>query len=79
MHQLLREMGREIIRQESRKQPGKRSRLWYHEDVFNVLRDKTVRIMLLISISMPFYIFVTYLFLIRELKQLNALASTWMI
>lgn len=41
MHQLLREMGREIIRQQSRKQPGKRSRLWYHEDVFNVLRDKT--------------------------------------
>ncbi|XP_058188511.1 disease resistance protein RPV1-like [Rhododendron vialii] len=41
MHQLLREMGREIIRQESRKQPGKRSRLWYHEDVFNVLRDKS--------------------------------------
>lgn len=57
MHQLLREMGREIIRQQSRKQPGKRSRLWYHEDVFNVLRDKTVRIMLLVTISTPFHIF----------------------
>ncbi|XP_059451016.1 disease resistance protein RPV1-like [Corylus avellana] len=31
MHDLLQEMGREIVRQES-KEPGKRSRLWFHED-----------------------------------------------
>ena len=43
MHQLLRDMGREIVRQESLKVPGKRSRLWYHEDSFNVLKEKTVR------------------------------------
>ncbi|GFY89262.1 disease resistance protein (TIR-NBS-LRR class) family [Actinidia rufa] len=41
MHQLLRDMGREIIRQESPKEPGKRTRLWHHSDVFNVLREKT--------------------------------------
>ncbi|KAK2969827.1 hypothetical protein RJ640_000644 [Escallonia rubra] len=39
MHHLIQEMGRYIVIQESTK-PGKRSRLW-HEEAFNVLRDKT--------------------------------------
>ncbi|KAH9725277.1 Disease resistance-like protein DSC1 [Citrus sinensis] len=38
MHDLLQEMGREIVRQECVKEPGKRSRLWYHEDVCHVLK-----------------------------------------
>ncbi|KAH9783002.1 Disease resistance-like protein DSC1 [Citrus sinensis] len=38
MHDLLQEMGREIVRQESVKEPGKRSRLWDHEDVYHVLK-----------------------------------------
>ncbi|XP_024182658.1 disease resistance protein RPP2B-like [Rosa chinensis] len=38
MHDLLQEMGREIVRQESPKEPGKRSRLWSHEDIHNVLK-----------------------------------------
>jgi len=33
MHDLLQDMGREIVRQESPKEPGKRSRLWFHKDV----------------------------------------------
>ncbi|GJY05156.1 TMV resistance protein N-like protein [Tanacetum coccineum] len=33
------EMGHEIVRQQSRKDPGKRSRLWRHEDSFIVLKD----------------------------------------
>ncbi|KAM7478306.1 hypothetical protein LguiA_026519 [Lonicera macranthoides] len=37
MHQLLQEMGREIVRQESPEEPGKRSRLWCREDSFYVL------------------------------------------
>ncbi|XP_059450982.1 disease resistance protein RPV1-like [Corylus avellana] len=41
MHDLLQEMGREIVRQESPKEPGKRSRLWFHEDVRNVLEGNT--------------------------------------
>ncbi|KAL7235606.1 hypothetical protein ACSBR1_018992 [Camellia fascicularis] len=41
MHQVLRDMGREIVRRESQKEPGKRSRVWCHKDAFNVLRDKT--------------------------------------
>ncbi|KAH9726827.1 Disease resistance-like protein DSC1 [Citrus sinensis] len=38
MHDLLQEMGREVVRQECIKEPGKRSRLWYHEDVYHVLK-----------------------------------------
>ncbi|XP_058179419.1 disease resistance protein RUN1-like [Rhododendron vialii] len=41
MHDLLRDMGREIVRQESVKEPGRRSRLWYKEDALEVLRDGT--------------------------------------
>ncbi|XP_059429094.1 disease resistance protein RPV1-like [Corylus avellana] len=37
MHDLLQDMGKEIVRQESPKRPGKRSRLWFHEDVRDVL------------------------------------------
>ncbi|KAA8527897.1 hypothetical protein F0562_035234 [Nyssa sinensis] len=40
MHDLLRDMGREIIREESTKEPGKRSRLWFHEDVCDVLENQ---------------------------------------
>jgi hypothetical protein len=36
-------MGREIINEESPNLPRERSRLWFHEDVFNVLRNHTVR------------------------------------
>jgi hypothetical protein len=41
MHDLLQEVGREIVRQESR-HPGERSRLWFHEDVRYVLEGNTV-------------------------------------
>ncbi|KAH1257345.1 TMV resistance protein N [Glycine max] len=41
MHNLLREMGREIIREGSRKKLGKRSRLWFDEDVVEILTEKT--------------------------------------
>nr|XP_028956654.1 disease resistance-like protein DSC1 [Malus domestica] len=37
MHDLLEEMGWEIVRQESIKEPGRRSRLWSYEDVHPVL------------------------------------------
>ncbi|XP_065619192.1 disease resistance protein RUN1 isoform X2 [Quercus suber] len=41
MHDLLRDMGRDIVRQESRDEPGKRSRLWHYEDIDNVLKNDT--------------------------------------
>ncbi|XP_044504317.1 disease resistance protein RPV1-like isoform X1 [Mangifera indica] len=37
IHDLLEEMGREIVQQESIEDPGKRSRLFHHEDVYHVL------------------------------------------
>ncbi|KAL2659004.1 hypothetical protein AAZX31_03G069700 [Glycine max] len=41
MHDLLRDMGREIIRAKSPKEPEERSRLWFHEDVLDVLSKET--------------------------------------
>ncbi|KAJ9185259.1 hypothetical protein P3X46_004913 [Hevea brasiliensis] len=41
MHDLLREMGQEIVRRESPKEPGKRSRIWLYEDVYHILMNDT--------------------------------------
>ncbi|KAH9725896.1 ADP-ribosyl cyclase/cyclic ADP-ribose hydrolase [Citrus sinensis] len=41
MHDLLRDMGREIVRNESIDYPGKRSRLWHHNDIYEVLKKNT--------------------------------------
>ena len=43
MHDLIQEMGWEIVRQESTNEPGKRSRLWFHEDALRVLTGNTVQ------------------------------------
>ncbi|KAL7618268.1 hypothetical protein Lser_V15G03389 [Lactuca serriola] len=40
MHQLLQQMGRWEVHQESPDKPWKRSRLWCHEDSFKVLKQK---------------------------------------
>ncbi|KAI5422986.1 hypothetical protein KIW84_046125 [Lathyrus oleraceus] len=42
MHDLIRDMGREIVRGISAREPGKRSRLWFHEDVHDVLAKNTL-------------------------------------
>ena len=44
MHDLLIEMGKEIIRQTSPKDPGKRNRLWEQQDICHVLEKNMVRI-----------------------------------
>ncbi|PHT60945.1 hypothetical protein T459_35205 [Capsicum annuum] len=41
MHQSVRDMGRDIVRQESTRDPGKRTRLWHYKDCITVLDDKT--------------------------------------
>ncbi|CAJ2676029.1 unnamed protein product [Trifolium pratense] len=38
MHDLIQEMGHEIIRQQCVTDPGKRSRLWKHEEIYQVLK-----------------------------------------
>lgn len=49
-HDMIRDMGREIVRQESPEKPGQCSRVWNHNDSFSVLSEKTVRNMFLPSI-----------------------------
>ncbi|CAL5402660.1 unnamed protein product [Camellia sinensis] len=41
MHDLIQELGWNIVRQESPKEPGQRSRLWLHEDSTRVLMENT--------------------------------------
>ncbi|EXC24973.1 TMV resistance protein N [Morus notabilis] len=41
MHDLVQDMGKEIVRQESPNEPGRRSRLWFAEDVCSVLKNNT--------------------------------------
>ncbi|KAL6316156.1 hypothetical protein AAG906_015986 [Vitis piasezkii] len=43
MHDLLQQMGQEIVRQECLKEPGERSRLWDSNDVDSMLTRNTVR------------------------------------
>ncbi|CAL0322327.1 unnamed protein product [Lupinus luteus] len=41
VHDLIQDMGREIVRQESTLDPGKRSRLWFDADIVHVLEENT--------------------------------------
>ncbi|KAL4594571.1 hypothetical protein ACB092_12G028400 [Castanea dentata] len=41
MHDLLQDMGKDIVRQECREDPGKRSRLWLNKDIDDVLTKNT--------------------------------------
>eukprot|EP00258_Populus_trichocarpa_P031685 XP_024447704.1 TMV resistance protein N isoform X4 [Populus trichocarpa] len=40
MHDLLRDMGREVVRESSPKEPGKRTRIWNQGDAWNVLEQQ---------------------------------------
>ena len=42
MHDLLQELGQQIVHSESPEQPGSCSRLWLKDDVFHVLKNITV-------------------------------------
>ncbi|KAJ7975425.1 Disease resistance-like protein [Quillaja saponaria] len=41
MHNIIEELGREIVRQESATDPSNRSRLWFHEDALQVLKENS--------------------------------------
>ncbi|KAI9108246.1 hypothetical protein K1719_020729 [Acacia pycnantha] len=41
MHDLIQNMGREIVRQESPYEAGKRSRLWFHQDIIDIFEENT--------------------------------------
>ncbi|XP_028763074.1 TMV resistance protein N-like, partial [Neltuma alba] len=54
MHDLLRDMGREIIREQSPEEPEKRTRLWFNDDVLNVLGNNIGTIAIKgLSLNMP--------------------------
>ena len=38
MHDLIKEMGREIVRQQFLEEPGKHNRLQFYEDIYDVLK-----------------------------------------
>jgi len=42
LHGLMGDMGKEVVRQESPKEPGGRSRLWCEDDIVHVLTENTV-------------------------------------
>jgi len=44
LHDLIEDMGKEIVRQESIREPGERSRLWCHDDIVHVLKGKHSKI-----------------------------------
>lgn len=44
MHEIIQEFGKEVVRQECPQEPGKRSRLWDHDDVRKVLDGNLVSI-----------------------------------
>ncbi|KAK4573379.1 hypothetical protein RGQ29_031371 [Quercus rubra] len=63
MHDLLQDMGQEIIRRESPKEPGGRSRLWIYDDVIHVLKNNTgTEVVEGIMLNMP----------IQEVEHLSA-------
>lgn len=43
MHDLIRDMARELVREESPDNPGDRTRLWSYQDVINTLKNNSVR------------------------------------
>ncbi|KAM0993922.1 hypothetical protein EV2_009838 [Malus domestica] len=54
MHGLLQEMGWQIVSRESATDPGKRSRLWSHEDIHNVLtKNKGTNVVQGIVMELP--------------------------
>ena len=81
MHDLLQQMGREIVHREAPQEPGLRSRLWHHKDIFYVLKNNIVSGFVYIHKLREVYIFVQFstfsilisLFLVtREQKMLRA-------
>ena len=56
MHDLVRDMGRNIVYQESPDEPGKRSRLWHYKDIDRVLKNNTVRILFTLAHTVSSYL-----------------------
>ncbi|KAK7314808.1 hypothetical protein VNO77_33336 [Canavalia gladiata] len=56
LHDLIEDMGKEIVRQESPMEPGKRSRLWFPKDIVHVLEENTgTSDIEIIHLNFPFF------------------------
>jgi hypothetical protein len=49
-HPLIESMGKEIVREESPQDPGRRSRLWFFDDIVEVLKNNKVRLLQVVHI-----------------------------
>ncbi|XP_059461808.1 disease resistance protein RUN1-like [Corylus avellana] len=57
MHDLLRDMAREIVREKHPNEPGKWSRLWLHEDAFDILtKHELLEKMKILNLSHSYYL-----------------------
>ncbi|XP_061944437.1 disease resistance protein RUN1-like isoform X2 [Populus nigra] len=75
MHDILRKMGREIIRQRSRNHPGNCSRIWLPKDAYNVLsKEMILNKLKILNLSLSKYLAKTPNF--RGLSSLERLILT---
>jgi len=75
LHDLLEEMGREIVRRESFEEPGRRSRLWFWEDILHVLKNNTV------SASKEYklvFLHMFYALLVFNISFTTPILSSWL-
>ncbi|KAL7215807.1 hypothetical protein ACSBR1_027872 [Camellia fascicularis] len=70
MHDLLQELGQSIVWEQSRKKPGKRTRLWLDEDIKRVLMDNTLRPKAFAKMSNLWILKICCRHLLEELKYL---------
>ena len=76
MHDLLQQMGREIVRQESPQNPGERSRVWCYEEALEVLSENTVYIVLIhFLLVLHMKDVITFFFNVEE----NLILSVWIL
>lgn len=59
MHDLIQDMGKEIVKEEAWNEIGERSRLWFHEDVLQVLVDDMVSELLVFIVFKHFSLSMT--------------------
>ena len=65
MHDLIQDMGKEIVRQEALSKPGERGKLCCHQYVLRVLRENSVRT-LLICILFFFFPLIDKMYITKE-------------
>ncbi|KAG4395874.1 hypothetical protein GLYMA_19G054700v4 [Glycine max] len=76
LHDLIEDMGKEIVRQESVKEPGKRSRLWFPKDIVQVLEENK-KFVNLTSLNFDYCQYLTHIPDVFCLPHLENLSFQW--